>query len=103
MTLFLVTTVEPHFVKFDCPNIEFGSGYVKATLVVENQLLHRGTYWLQVTVTGWYHTKRPMHCGHVLNCCAPSRVLITSNPSTSALWLQQRHLVAKHGIGEKCP
>jgi hypothetical protein len=29
--------------------------------------------WLLVTVTGWYHTNSPMHCGHFLIfCVSPS-------------------------------
>jgi hypothetical protein len=41
---------------------------------------HRGTgaefillsyFMLLVTVTGWYSTKRPMHCDHFLISCAP--------------------------------
>jgi hypothetical protein len=56
-------------------------------------------YWLLVTVTGWYLTKRPMHCENFLIYCAPhlrynhSRLI----HQISLLWLQQRHLVAKRG------
>jgi hypothetical protein len=35
--------------------------------------------------------------------CAPIWVLITPDSSTSALWLQQRHLVAKQGVCKKFP
>jgi hypothetical protein len=30
----------------------------------------RALYWLLFTVTGWYHTKRPMHCCHFMTCSA---------------------------------
>jgi hypothetical protein len=35
--------------------------------------------------------------------CIPISVLITLDSSTSALWLQQRHLVAKEGVDKKYP
>jgi hypothetical protein len=42
---------------------------------------------LLFTVTGWYRTKRPMHCGHLLIFCAsPICVLTIPDSSTRALW-----------------
>jgi hypothetical protein len=52
-----------------------------------------------VTVTGWYPTKRLMHCGHLLICCAsPSWVqsFLIHPPDLSGKY-QQRHLVVKQG------
>jgi hypothetical protein len=45
---------------------------------------------LLVTLTGCYHTKRPMHCSHFFIYCA-SQVVIIPDTFISALWLQQRH------------
>jgi hypothetical protein len=52
-----------------------------------------------VTVTGWYHTNRSMHCGHFLIYCAsPSefRSFLIHPPGLYEKY-QQRQLVAKQG------
>jgi hypothetical protein len=41
---------------------------------------------LLVTVTGWYHTKRPMHCGHFLIYCVSPIWILILDSSIRALW-----------------
>jgi hypothetical protein len=52
------------------------------------------------TVMGWYRTEHAIRCGHFLISCG-SPGLIVPDSSTSALWLQQKHLVVKQGVGKK--
>jgi len=49
-------------------------------------------FCLLVTVTGWYRTKRPNHCGHFWSIVRPHLSSNTPDSSTSALWLHQRQL-----------
>jgi hypothetical protein len=51
-----------------------------------------------VTVT-WYRTNRSF-CDLL---CFPSYVLITPDSLFTAVFLQQRRLVAKQEVGKKCP
>jgi hypothetical protein len=56
---------------------------------------------LLVTVTGWYRTKRSKHCSHFWYIVLPDLSSDTPDSSASALWLHQRHLAVKQGVGEK--
>jgi hypothetical protein len=68
-------------------------------LVTVNEARSYFSSTILVTVTGWYHTKRPMHYDHFLMCVF-IRVLTTPVSSTRALRLQQGHLLAKYKFGE---
>jgi hypothetical protein len=64
-----------------------------------DSVLQEAYSWLMVTVTGWYLTKLPMHCGHFWSIVSPH---LSSNHScvihrSSLEKYQQRHLVAKQG------
>jgi hypothetical protein len=61
-------------------------------------------YW----VTGYCYEVLSYKASHVLRpfsdlLYVPIWVLITPDTSTSAIWLQQRHLVAKQRVGKKYP
>jgi hypothetical protein len=56
-------------------------------------------WWYWLLLTAWYCTKRPIQLWPFYDLLCSPWVLIIPNSSTknSLLWLQQTHLVAKHG------
>jgi hypothetical protein len=79
--------------------------YCKRRTIADNTDAARQIYiicWLLITVTGWYPTKRPMHCSH-WSVVRPIWVLIIPDWSTRAPWqTRQGHLgVKQRKAGEK--
>jgi hypothetical protein len=66
----------------------------------------RFQFMLLVTVTGWYRTKCPMHCGLFLMYYASSSefYLFVIHPPELSGKYQQRYLIAKQErLSEECP
>jgi hypothetical protein len=72
--------------------------YVVIGLMVVMALMCVGPV-LVGTVTGWFRTKRPMHCGDSIICCAsPSEFSsFQIHPPQLFCKFQQIHLVVKQG------
>jgi hypothetical protein len=60
-----------------------------------------GGYWL--LLRGGIVQSVPRTTAIFIYYMSPSEIVITPDSYISALWMQQRHLVAKRGVDDKCP